>query len=125
MFGDKPKVSPVCTIGSNDSNGDQTVEDWAVDDPDAENEESEEPEETRKAQKRSANVTETNGDSKREGTKKQEVERKTQVSEVLEYLEKEASLRAKKKEESKKERRHEERMYMFQQLFTVLKDKKD
>ena len=66
MFGDKPNVSPVCTIGSNDSNGDQTVEDWGVDDPDAENEESEEPEETRKAQKRSASVTETNEDSKRE-----------------------------------------------------------
>ena len=76
IFGDKPNVSPVCTIGNNDPHGDQTVEAVgvdAVDDPGSEIEGSAEPEETIKAQKIRADVSEINEDSKKEGTIKRKV----------------------------------------------------
>ena len=113
MFGDRPNVSPVCTINSSDHDYTTRVE-------------AEDPEEIQiESNKRSRD--DSSNEEKIGGEKKQKVGRKTQVSEVLEYLQKEASTRAQKKEdeEKKKDRRHNERMSMFEQLISVLKDKNE
>lgn len=98
LFGEKPNIIPKCTISSS---GEKATEEENTES----NSDGAAAERAEKSQKRKAKETEEGGTNVKKA-------RKTQVSEVIDYLRSQDRVKQEKREEeqSRKEKRHEERM---------------